>query len=44
MWLHSPCNPPFVKVALALLAKEFEAEVVYIYDNLYYLTKHQNSN
>jgi len=39
-----PCNLPFVNVVLALLAKEFEAELVYIYDNLYYLTKHQNSN
>jgi hypothetical protein len=44
MWLHSPCNDQFVKVVLALLAQEFEVQPVYIYDNLYYSTKHQNSN
>ena len=33
------CNHTFLKVALSLLAKEFEAEPVYIYNNLYYLTK-----
>jgi hypothetical protein len=35
MSLHSPCNPPHVKVVRPLLAKEFEAQPVYIYDNLY---------
>ncbi len=38
------CNHAFLKVVLSLLAKVFEAEPVYIYDNLYYLRKHQNSN
>ncbi len=38
------CNHPFLKVALSLLAKEFEAKPVYIYDNLYYLTKQSNFN
>jgi hypothetical protein len=41
------CNHPFLKVALSILAKEFqrarvlsfEAEAVYTYDNLYYLRK-----
>ncbi len=29
------CNHPFLKVALSLLAKEFEAEPVYMYDILF---------
>ncbi len=33
------CNHPLLKVTLPLLAKEFEAETVYIHDSLYHLTK-----